>query len=156
MKRLGPIVAALLVLLAVASAVAEEKARASARGSGKSVLMSAEERKWIAPSRSLPGTEMAVLWGDPARDAHGAMHRFRAGSVAPLHHHTSDQRMVVVSGTLFVTPEGEPERKLGAGSFFAFSGRKSHAIRCDSSSECVLYAEAAGAWDVVMPGSPKG
>lgn len=144
-------VGAVLALALAGGAFGAEKAKAPAKGGGgKAVLWAADELKWIDPAGAPPGVKMAVLWGDPAKGPHGAMHRFPAGFSAPLHHHTAGHHVVVVSGTLLLTPEGEAEKKLGPGSYFSLTGKKQHVTKCDAGAECVLFVDCGGPWDVVL------
>jgi quercetin dioxygenase-like cupin family protein len=133
-----------------------EKAKTPAKASGgKAVMMAADELKWIDPANSPPGVKMAVLWGDPAKGAHGAMHKFPAGFSAPLHFHTAGHHVIVVSGTLELTPEGEAAKKLVAGSYFSFTGKKKHVTTCMAGADCVLFVDCGGPWDVVMADAAK-
>jgi hypothetical protein len=84
------------------------------------------------------------------RPGKGASHFFlevRAGFLAPVHHHSANHFVTVVSGTL-----GSPSTERAqapAGSYFAFSGKKPHATRCEAGADCVLSIDARSKWDVV-------
>src|SRR5687768_14561134 len=104
MHRFGVAFLATLAALSLGSAYAEET-KAKAPMAGKSVLWDAEDLKWT-PVPDFP-VKTAVLWGDPAKGAHGAFHKFPAGFAAPVHHHTADHNVVVVAGRMTLTPEGE-------------------------------------------------
>lgn len=41
------------------------------------------------------------------------------------------------------------------GSYFAFSGKKPHATKCDAAADCILAMDARGKWDVVPEGAAK-
>ena len=56
----------------------------------------------------------ATAWGDPSKGPHGAFHKFPAGFATPLHTHSSDLRIVVISGTMSMTGEDGNETKLPA------------------------------------------
>ena len=73
---------------------------------------------------------------------------------APLHHHTADHYVTVVSGTLILIVDGK-ENKLPAGSYFSFTGKAKHETKCDAGAECVLFVDARGKWDVVPEEAPK-
>jgi quercetin dioxygenase-like cupin family protein len=73
------------------------------------------------------------------------LHRARA---PPAHHHTSNHFVTVVAGTLVLTVDGK-EQKLVPGSYFSFSGRKTHATRCEAGPDCVLAMDVRGRWDVM-------
>ena len=138
------------------SALAEEKkASTKAAPAGKAVLMAADELKWGDPPNSPPGVKRAVLWGDPEKGSHGALHKFVAGFESPLHHHTSDYRAVVISGTLIITPEGGAAKKLPPGSWGSFTGKNKHTTKCDSGSECIVMLDVKGPFDVVVEEAKK-
>ena len=74
--------------------------------------------------------------------------KFDAGFAAPLHHHSSDHFVTVVSGTLILTVDGK-EQRLPAGSFFSFKSKKTHTTACAQGADCVLFADVRGKWDVI-------
>ena len=158
-KRSGFVLVGVLaaMVLAQAGQAEEQKAKTPAKASsgGKAVLIPAGEMKWGTPSNSPPGVQTAVLWGDPAKGAHGALHKFAPGFSVPLHHHSAGYRGVVVSGTLLQTVEGEAEKSLPSGSYFAYTGKKKHVTKCAPGAECILYVDSGGAWDVVLADAAK-
>jgi quercetin dioxygenase-like cupin family protein len=150
-KPIGVAFAAALAALCLTSTAHAEAAKAKAAAAGKSVVWAAEDLKWVDNPNN--PVKMAVLWGDPAKGAHGALHKFPAGFAATLHHHTANHHVVVVSGNVTITPDGEAGKKLGPGSYFSFTGKKKHTTACDAGAECVLFVDAAGPWDIVMDGA---
>ena len=153
MKRFGVVFVGAFVALSLSNTASAEAAKGKAPAAGKAVVWAAGDVKWV----DVPNfpVKMAVLWGDPAKGAHGAFHKFPAGFEAPLHYHTANHHALVVSGTVIITPEGEAEKKLGPGSYFSFTGKKKHTTKCDAASECLLFVDCAGPWDVVMAGAKK-
>jgi quercetin dioxygenase-like cupin family protein len=151
-----PVVRNVLVALAVtlfASAAFAEDAKAGAakaKPAAKAGLVtkSPDELKWI-PNPANADVQMAVVWGDQDKGAHGAFHKFKPGFDAGLHSHSSDIRFAVVSGTIIASPEGGPEKKLPPGSYeFQPHGVK-HTTKCDPASECVIFAVSSGKFDFV-------
>ena len=142
-----------LVALSLSNVAHAEAAKAKASAAGKAVLWAAGDLKWVdVPNMPI---KTAVLWGDPTKGAHGALHKFPAGFEVPLHHHTADHHAIVVSGTAIMTLEGEAGKKLGPGSYFSFTGKKKHSTKCDAGSECLLFVDCAGPWDVLMVDAKK-
>jgi anti-sigma factor ChrR (cupin superfamily) len=119
------------------------------KGAKAAVLMPAADMKWTALDPKAPGVMIADLWGDHTKGAFGAMNKFPAGWSAPLHAHTHDMKMVVVSGTWIHTPEGKPEVRLGPGSYMMQPGSYRHISTCDKASECVVFIESNGAFDIM-------
>lgn len=118
-------------------------------GAGKAVLMPAADLKWTEIDPKVPGVMIADLWGDHTKGAFGAFNKFPAGWSAPLHTHSRDMRLVVVSGTWIHTPEGKPEVRLGPGSYMLQPGGSyRHTSACDKASECVCFIESSGPFDI--------
>lgn len=123
---------------------------------GKAVTMPAADMKWADMVGGPPGIKISTLWGDYTTGAYGAMLKFPAGLAAPLHTHTSDMRIVVVSGTFIHTPEGKPAVRLGPGSYLMQSGGSyRHTTECDKASECLIFSEGDGKFDLQMVDAKK-
>jgi quercetin dioxygenase-like cupin family protein len=110
-------------------------------------LTAASDLKWSAVP-NMAGVKIAVGDGDPSKGASHFFLKFDKGFTAGEHHHTSDHSGTVVAGTLILTVDGK-ENRLPPGSYFAFSGKKVHATKCDPAADCILSMDARGTWDVV-------
>ena len=75
--------------------------------------------------------------------------KYPAGLVTPLHSHTADHHVTVVSGSITLNVGGK-DHLLGPGSYFALTGKASHVARVEGKEEAVFFIEADGPWDVVM------
>jgi len=96
-----------------------------------------------------PGVKIADLWGDHAKGAFGAFLKLPAGFAAPLHTHTHDMKVVIVSGTYLQAPAGKAEVRLGPGSYMLQpGGNYQHTTSCDKSADCVFFVESSGAFDL--------
>ena len=119
----------------------------------------ARELKWtdLDPTGA-PGVKVADVWGDHQRGAFGAFFKLPAGFAAPLHTHTHDMKLVIITGTYIQGPEGKPGFRLGPGSYLMQpGGNYRHTTSCDQTSDCVFFVESEGAFDlqpVVPGGSP--
>lgn len=123
-------------------------ALAGAKDKGPSaVLVDAKDVQW-KDVPGFPGVQLGVVEGDPAKGPHHAFHKFKAGFAAPLHHHSPDHFVAVVSGTLILTVDGK-ENHLPAGSYFSFKNKGQHATACAAGADCVIFADVRGKWDVV-------
>ena len=114
------------------------------------VIWPAADLKWVDAPNSPAGVKEVVLWGDPTKGRFGALEKFPAGFSAPLHWHSANLRMVIVSGTVIHGPEGKPEVKLAAGSYLFDPSGYRHTTACDKASECVFFIEGDGKFDIVM------
>lgn len=96
-----------------------------------------------------PGVKIASLWGRHDSGAFGAMFKLPAGFATPLHTHTHEMKVVIVSGTYVQAPEGKEEFRLGPGSYLMQpGGTYRHTTRCDEGAECVFFVESDGPFDL--------
>ena len=133
----------------------QPKANASAKtAESRLLVMPTDDVKWTDLSGA-PGVKVADLWGNHAKGAFGAFFKFPAGFAAPLHTHTYDMKVVIVSGTFIQTPEGKPEFRLGPGSYFLQpGGNYRHTTSCDPAAECVFFVEGKGKFDLKLVQPP--
>jgi quercetin dioxygenase-like cupin family protein len=136
------VAAAFVALGLSAQVVAAQEGKAS-----NATLLPAGEMKFT-PVEGFPGLQMAVAEGDPAKGPSHFFIKFAAGFAAPLHHHTSDHHVTVLNGTLVLNVDGK-DHKLGPGSYFAFRGKAKHTTRCEPGSDCLLFTDVRGPWDVI-------
>ncbi len=107
----------------------------------------ADELKWDNVP-GFDGLHMSVTQGNPAKGPSHFFLKFDKGFTAPEHHHTADHYVTVIEGTLVLTIDGK-ENRLGPGSYFAFTGKKVHATKCDPAADCLIEIDVRGKWDVV-------
>ena len=112
----------------------------------KAVVTPASDVKW-APG-GIPGVSTAAVDGDMTKGPSHFFLKYAAGFTAPIHHHSADHYVTVVSGNLVVVVDGKDQR-VPPGSYFAFTGKAKHGARCEGSEDCVMFVDARGAWDVV-------
>jgi quercetin dioxygenase-like cupin family protein len=138
-----------VTLLAQAPGGTEAK-RAATSAQSRLVVMPASDMKWTDLDPGAPGVKVADLWGKHASaGTFGALFRLPAGFAAPLHTHTHDMKVVIISGTYIQAPEGKPEFRLGPGSyFFQPGGSYRHTTTCDKASDCVFFVESMGPFDL--------
>ena len=143
------------VLAFATISAAQDAAKAPAAPAAKPmsrtpVVKPAADMKWtdLDPQRG-PGVKIADVSGDHTKGAFSAFIRFPAGFSAPLHTHTNAMKLVVISGTLVQQPEGAAEFRLGPGSYlFQPGGEYRHTTACDKASDCVIFSEGIGKFDM--------
>jgi quercetin dioxygenase-like cupin family protein len=81
---------------------------------------------------------VAVLHGDPTKKNSDIFFRIPENAMVPNHTHTSAERMVLVSGEMQVTYEGEDTQTLREGSYAYGPAQKAHTARCVQ-GPCVLF-----------------
>ena len=85
------------------------------------------------------GCALAVLHGDPAKANADVLLKVPAGSFIPRHWHTSAERMVLVSGELVVTYDGQAPATLKAGDYAYGPAKRPHQASCAKGDPCVLF-----------------
>ena len=86
------------------------------------ISIPAEEIKWEEMKGGPPGIMYSTISGDITKGKYSAFVKLPAGSNHPLHIHTNDMKLVVISGTFWQALEGGPQVKLGPGSYLFVPG----------------------------------
>jgi quercetin dioxygenase-like cupin family protein len=147
---------ALVVVLFAPAVLAEEakagaaKAKPAAKAAAL-VVTTPDHLKWVPNPGAPNDVQMAVVRGDSEKGAHSAFHKFKAGFKAPLHTHSSDIQLAVISGTLVTSTEGGPEKKLPPGSYAFQPHTVKHTTACDAASTdgCVVFTVSSGKFDLI-------
>ncbi len=113
--------------------------------------------KWSPCPPIFPkGCEVTVLRGDPANGPSDVFLRTPANYRLPPHWHTSPEHMILVSGELHVTYEGQKPAVLRAGSYAYGPAKAKHEARCAKAGPCVLFIAFESPIDAVLvEGAPK-
>lgn len=85
------------------------------------------------------GCNISVLHGDPTQGNADILFKVPANSDIPLHWHNSAERMVLISGEMEVTYEGEKTQTLKSGNYAYGPAKKPHTAKCKDSGPCVLF-----------------
>ena len=106
--------------------------------------------KWGPCPPFLPsGCGIAVLHGDPAKDNFDVFLKLPPQSTIPLHWHSSAERMVLVSGEIRVTYEGQAAAVLKPGTYAYGPAKRPHEGACASDVPCVLFIAFESPLDAV-------
>jgi hypothetical protein len=100
------------------------------------------------------GCEIAVLHGDPAKPNTDIFFKVPGNFAIPHHWHSSAERMVLVSGELQVTYDGQPTATLTPGMYAYGPPRLPHEAFCARGEPCVLFIAFEGPIDAVPTASP--
>ena len=151
--------AAVIGVVGAGVAVRAEQAKAGGTMSpmsmaSKPVMMTPDQLKW-APNPGNPAVKTAVLWGDMDKGPHGALHKFTEGLTVPLHTHSADQRLVVISGTMSMAGADGKEMKFPAGSYYTQPHTYAHVTKCLPGSDCVVLVVSNGKFDIKMAEDKK-
>ncbi|MBF6025914.1 cupin domain-containing protein [Lysobacter niastensis] len=142
---------AALLLLASSDALAQKAADEPALA----LAFTDAQLKWLGcPSFMPAGCEIAVLHGDPAKANADILIRVPADSTIPHHWHTSAERMVLLSGQLQVTYDGQETVALWPGHYAYGPAKRPHHAYCSKGSACVLFIAFESPVDAVPSASP--
>jgi len=116
------------------------------------VVVAGSERLWT--EAGVPGVSIAVVDGDLKKGGSHFFLKYAKGVVTPPHHHSADHHVVVLEGTLLLTVDGV-ERRLGPGSYFKLTGKKSHVAKVEGDTDATMFVDARSPWDVVPEAAAK-
>jgi quercetin dioxygenase-like cupin family protein len=113
-------------------------------------MLAPADVKWAPGPASLPpGAQVAVLYGDPAKEGLFAMRlKFPKGYRVPAHTHPKLEVITVISGVfrLGVVGDHGPSKPLPAGSFVAMEPGLVHQAGADE--EAVVQLNSTGPWAI--------
>ena len=96
--------------------------------------------KWGPCPPFMPdGCAIAVLHGDPSKNNVDVLFKVPANSDIPNHWHNSPERMILLSGELEVTYEGEETRIMKVGTYAYGPSKKPHTARCGDGDPCIIF-----------------
>ena len=145
LRLLGVAGLSVFSLAVLLGAQAEKAAKPAA--AKKAVLRAASEMKWVEIPDA-KGAQQAVAWGNPQKGAHASFAKFAGGTELPMHTHTAGSRSVVIAGTMLEGLEGQTPKELGPGSYFFVPGDMKHTTGCKAGTECMIYTDWLGAFDL--------
>jgi quercetin dioxygenase-like cupin family protein len=127
-------------LLATAMIVAGLAVPASAEESAFIRTADSSQLEWGPCPPFMPvGCSLAVLHGDPAKPAADVFFKLPAGTTVPFHWHSSEERMILVSGEIEAVYEGQDPVVMKAGTYAYGPPRREHNATCVSDEDCVLF-----------------
>lgn len=135
-KHLKTIITSVLITLSFVSSIGVAKNKEPA------IVKTWEDNglKWTpAPAFMPEGTELSVLHGVPSKKNADAFFRMQPKATIPSHWHTSAERMILISGELHVTYEGQEKIILKTGNYAYGPAKLSHEAFCASETPCVLF-----------------
>lgn len=106
--------------------------------------------EWGACPDFLPkGCEIAVLHGDPGKNNVDIFFKVPPDTLVPRHRHTSAERMVLVSGEMTVTYDGQEPEVLKPGTYAYGPAGLPHRAYCGKGDPCVLFIAFEAPLDAV-------
>jgi quercetin dioxygenase-like cupin family protein len=106
--------------------------------------------KWVPCPPFIPkGCEIAVLHGDPSKPNVDVFFKVPENFTIPRHTHTSAERMVLVSGELTVSYEGQAPTVLKTGSYAYGPAKLPHSAVCAKGAPCVLFIAFESPMDAI-------
>lgn len=137
--------AVVFAALSASAAVAESSSKALAIPASDSNI------KWGNCPPFLPaGCALGVLNGDPKKPNADVFFKLPAGAVLPHHYHTSAERMVLVSGELNITYDGQDPVTLKPGMYAYGPPNLGHKGQCAAGKDaCILFIAFEGPVDAI-------
>lgn len=152
MRKVLTIIVSILFLSASLFILAEESSKEPALTN----TFKNPQLQWGPCPPFLPkGCGIAVLHGDPSKANVDVFLKVPGGAFIPKHTHTSAERMILVSGKLTVTYEGQAPETLKAGSYAYGPAMHPHSAVCARGAPCVLFIAFESPLDA-MPTDTSG
>jgi quercetin dioxygenase-like cupin family protein len=98
------------------------------------------------------GCRIAVLHGNPAEPNADVFFKIPAGDPIPHHYHTSAERMILVSGELSVTYDGQAPVVMKTGDYAYGPPGLPHEGTCAQGDPCILFIAFESAVDAIPTG----
>lgn len=112
--------------------------------------------EWGPCPEFLPeGCAIAVLHGDPSKPNADILFKVPGGAAIARHWHTSAERMVLVSGELHVTYDGQDMVTLKPGMYAYGPAKLPHVAHCAAGDPCILAIAFESPVDA-FPGDAPG
>lgn len=105
--------------------------------------------KWLPAPDFFPGCSFTVLHGDLQSPNLDFFFKVEPNTDVTWHTHKSAERMVLISGKMEVTYEGEPITLLEPGTYAYGPSEKPHKARCLDNGPCVLFIAMEEPFDAV-------
>jgi hypothetical protein len=139
----------LLTALAILGAVG---GTVGAQMAEEPTVMTSKGLKWMAAPPALPpGSQVAVLQGDPTKEGPFTLRaKLPAGYKVPPHWHPTDENVTVISGTLLMGMGDKLDRSMaksmGAGSFISLPAKCHHFVW--ATKPTIIQVHAMGPFEV--------
>jgi quercetin dioxygenase-like cupin family protein len=86
--------------------------------------------------------------GDPGKGASTFILRASPNCMVPLHYHTAEEQLIVVSGDVETGMEGVTPRVLQAAGFAMMPSKEKHWFSCKSKDGCLMFVTFDRAYDI--------
>lgn len=149
--RRSIIVASAIVLSSFAVAGCGSKSvAAAALEPALAIAMNSPDLVWGPCPPIFPaGCEIAVLRGDPSGPNADVYLRVPPGYEIPPHSHSSPERMILVSGMLNVTYQGQAPASISTGDYAYGPAKAPHKAACVGDTPCTLFIAFESAVDAI-------
>ena len=104
---------------------------------------------WNPAPEFFPRCTFTILHGDITKPNLDFFFKIEPNTEVVNHTHNSPERMILISGELEVTYEGEKSRILKAGTYAYGPAKKPHKAKCLDSDPCVLFVAMVDPFDAI-------
>ena len=135
-------------VLSPATSQAEHHGEAAAAAHAFTYAMDDARITWLdCPGFFGKGCQIGVLQGDPAKPNSDVVFKTPGNFDLPEHWHTSAERMVLISGEMDLTYQGQATMKMKSGMYIYGPPKVPHTGRCVSAEPCELFISFEGPID---------
>jgi quercetin dioxygenase-like cupin family protein len=107
-----------------------------------------QDLKWTPLDPSRPDPLVVPLWGDGTKEPNGFLMKMKAGGGPFWHIHHQDYSGVVLAGNVVSYESGHEAEEMPPGSYWWQPNGNKHTTDCKGPSDCVIYLDFTGAFDV--------
>jgi mannose-6-phosphate isomerase-like protein (cupin superfamily) len=86
--------------------------------------------------------------GDPKTGPSTHILKAPSNCVVPWHHHTAEEQLVVIRGSVFTEMDGMSPSTLGPGGFAMMPTKKRHQFSCKSTADCLIVVSFDRPYDI--------
>lgn len=119
---------------------------------GASTASFASNTYWFTMTDLPPGAHIAIIHGDPHKQGEFvAQLKFPGNYIVPAHHHATEAKATVISGTYYIgegtVADGNTGRPISTGKSFIIPANNKH--YGFTKEETILQIEAMGPWNMI-------
>ena len=115
-------------------------------GEDQPKVVNQADMKFQNPAGTPACLQSAVLSGDPSKGGSVMFIKLPATCAVPLHWHTANEQLLMVSGTGNVAPHPGKPQTLQRGAYAFMPSKHHHAFSC--AAACTFYLTSDGAFDI--------
>ena len=109
-------------------------------------VVDADKARLVSVAGAPECASYAVEHGDPKAGSSVTLVKFAGGCTVPMHYHSANEQVMLVSGTAKLEMKGEQPHTLKAGGYYFMPGHHLHQLLC--ASGCTFHRISEGPIDI--------